>query len=336
MGTLMKALVYTAPQVLEYSDQPMPKPGQGESLIQVLAAGICGSDMHAWHGHDARRVPPLILGHEVAGVVLEGRLKGKTVTMNPLIVCGECDYCRAGKDNLCRNRTMIGMTRPGGFAQYITIPDHCLVAADEGVPVARVAVTEPTAVCVHAVNLAARLPNIRPLAEQNVLIIGAGSVGVLTALILRQRGVGEITVCETNAVRARSAASATGAIVIDPVATPPGEKAYHCIFDAVGSTATRTLSTASVMDAGTIVHVGLQEASGPFDARRITLGEITFAGVYTYTMREFEHALELLSGDDLGDFAWIHEHALADGSRCFHLIDDGTTEAGKIVLRPFP
>ena len=334
MSQSMKALVYTAPKTMEYRDAPLPTPAVGESLIRIQAAGICGSDMHAWHGHDARRTPPLILGHEVAGVVAAGKFQGRTVTMNPLIVCGHCEYCRAGKDNLCVNRTMIGMTRPGGFAQYLTIPDPCLVLADDQTPLKRIAITEPTAVCLHAVELAERLPNIRPLAEQRVLIIGAGSVGILTALILRRKGVTDITMSETNPMRRRCAAAATGAQCIDPQSCDPPSRQYHTVFDAVGSVATRAVAVAGVKDAGVVAHIGLQQAAGAFDARRVTLGEITFAGVYTYTMAEFRRALTWLSGDGLGDFAWMQEAELADGGQWFRDIDRGAVEAGKVVLRP--
>ena len=334
MNAHMKALVYTSPKTMEYREAPMPMPGEGESLIRIEAAGICGSDMHAWHGHDPRRTPPMILGHEVAGTVVQGKQAGRKVTMNPLIVCGHCEYCRAGRDNLCANRTMIGMTRPGGFAQFITIPDHCLVPIDGDVDIARAAGTEPTAVCLHAIHVAKAQPNIRDLPDQRVLIIGAGSVGIMTALLLRTFGVLDITIAETNPHRRLTARNATGAHVIDPLQKAVEDKTFHGVFDCVGATSTRAASLAGVKDGGYVIHVGLQQAGGEFDARRVTLGEIVFAGVYTYTMAEFREALELLSGNDLGDFAWMHEDALQGGGECFHAIDQGSTLAAKIVLRP--
>ena len=105
----MKALVYTAPNEVTYRDEPEPSAAPGEVKIRVDAVGICGSDMHAYHGHDPRRNPPLILGHELAGEILEGPGKGRRATVNPLITCGYCEYCKQGRDNLCANRTMIGM-----------------------------------------------------------------------------------------------------------------------------------------------------------------------------------------------------------------------------------
>ena len=186
------------------------------------------------------------------------------------------------------------------------MPDQYLIEADSTVPLKNVAITEPTTVCLHAVELVQRLPNLRLLAEQRILIFGAGSVDILTALILRHKGAADITISESNPLRRRSAQHAYGVRVIDPLATAPDERDYHTVFDAVDSTLTRGVSTASVKYAGVIIHIGPQNAAGEFDARRITLGAILFAGVYTYTMAEFERALDLLSGDELGDFAWMY------------------------------
>ncbi|HVB47477.1 MAG TPA: alcohol dehydrogenase catalytic domain-containing protein, partial [Burkholderiales bacterium] len=118
----MKALVYTGPREVVYRDEAEPALSAGEVVIRIDAAGICGSDMHAYHGHDPRRVPPLILGHELAGEIVAGPDTGKRVTVNPLITCGRCEYCVQGRNNLCANRGMVGMSRPGAFAQYMSIP----------------------------------------------------------------------------------------------------------------------------------------------------------------------------------------------------------------------
>jgi alcohol dehydrogenase len=116
----MKALVYTGPEELAYRDEPDPIADRDDVLIRIDAVGICGSDMHAWHGHDPRRVPPMILGHELAGEIVAGPGAGSRVTVDPIINCGHCEYCLQGRDNLCANRRMIGMNRPGGFAQFVT------------------------------------------------------------------------------------------------------------------------------------------------------------------------------------------------------------------------
>ena len=105
----MKALVYTGKEQLEYKEFKNPSVVSGESIVKVSASGICGSDMHAYRGKDERRVPPLILGHEISGLIQEGANKGKSVVLNPLITCGDCDYCNSGSEHLCNKRVLLGM-----------------------------------------------------------------------------------------------------------------------------------------------------------------------------------------------------------------------------------
>ena len=152
----MKALVYTATREAELREEPEPEPRPGEALVRVEAVGICGSDMHAWHGHDPRRIPPLILGHEACGEVLEGAAAGSRVVLNPLIACGACRDCREGRTNLCGKRDLIGLRRPGAFAERVAIPEGNLIPVPEGMAAAAAALTEPCATAWHALALAAR------------------------------------------------------------------------------------------------------------------------------------------------------------------------------------
>ena len=127
----MKALVYTQPDEMLLREQPDPRAGEQEVVLKIDAVGICGSDMHAFHGHDPRRLPGLVLGHEFSGTIVESRSAahpvGARVTGNPLITCGRCEYCISGRDNLCAHRTMVGMTRPGAFAEFMAIPGASLI-----------------------------------------------------------------------------------------------------------------------------------------------------------------------------------------------------------------
>ena len=143
----MKALVYTQPNEVQWQDQPEPTLAPEEVVLRIDAVGICGSDMHAYHGHDPRRLPGLVMGHEFCGTVVEtasARVpKGRRVTGNPLITCGYCDYCVQGRNNLCSNRTMVGMTRPGAYAQYMSIPAASLVDIPQDMSAVTAALTEP-------------------------------------------------------------------------------------------------------------------------------------------------------------------------------------------------
>ncbi|NIA69987.1 alcohol dehydrogenase catalytic domain-containing protein [Pelagibius litoralis] len=328
----MKALVYTATKQTEYRDEPEPQPENGEALVRIEAVGICGSDMHAWHGHDPRRVPPLILGHEACGTVLEGSNPGTRVVLNPLITCGLCRYCVEGRSNLCPSRDLIGMRRPGAFGERIAIPENNLIAVPDGMDPAHAALTEPCATAWHALALAARAA-WRPLAESRALVIGGGSVGLLGALILKTWGAAEVRLAETNALR-RETATAAGLDAFDPIAEPAVPAGFDLVLDAVGMVATRRAATQTVAPGGVVAHVGLQEPAGDFDARSVTLSEITFVGVYTYTETDLRASLAALQDGRLGSLNWIDQRPLAEGGRAFEDLDAGRSSAAKVILRP--
>lgn len=330
----MKALVYTAPNEVTYRDEADPALAAGEVVLRIDAVGICGSDMHAYHGHDPRRNPPLVLGHEFAGTVVEGPGKGRRYTGNPLITCGHCEYCIQGRNNLCSNRTMVGMTRPGAFAEYMSIPQSTLVEIPEGMDAVRAALTEPAATAVHAIHLAQR-SLVRPLAECRVLVIGGGAIGLLSALLLHSHGCRGIVLAETNALR-RASAAATGCCEpFDPLAgSGPAESSCDFVVDAVGAKATRAAALRAVKPGGVVLHIGLQDWASEIDMRKLTLAEITLVGTYTYSTADLRSAVKGLATGVFGDLAWVEERALSAGSEAFRDLHEGRSAAAKIVLRP--
>jgi alcohol dehydrogenase len=328
----MKALVYTAVQTTEYRDEPEPVLGPDDALVHVEAVGICGSDMHAWHGHDPRRVPPLILGHEACGTVIEGPGPGTRVVLNPLITCGVCACCQTGRSNLCQSRDLIGMRLPGAFAEHIALPARNLIPVPADMDPARAALTEPCATAWHALALAARAA-WRPLPESRALVIGGGSVGLLAGLILKAWGAREVRLAETNQLRRETAARA-GLDVFDPLAAPAAAARYDLVLDAVGSVATRASAIAAVSPGGVISHVGLQDWAGEFDARTLTLQEVTLVGVYTYTEADLRASLAALHDGRLGSLDWVEERPLSLGGEAFDDLHANRTPAAKIILRP--
>jgi alcohol dehydrogenase len=328
----MKALIYTATEETQYRDAPEPEPRPGDALVSIEAVGICGSDMHAWHGHDPRRVPPLILGHEACGIVLDGPEPGVRVVFNPLITCGACEYCLSGRSNLCAARELIGMRLPGAFAERVALPARNLIPVPPGMDPATAALTEPCATAWHALALAARA-SMRPLAECAALVIGGGSVGLLGGLILKAWGARHVHLAETNPLR-RETAAAAGLDAFDPLAAPAEAAAYDLVLDAVGAVATRSASLTAVRPGGVIAHVGLQDWAGEFDARSLTLSEVTLIGVYTYTDADLRASLAALHDGRLGALDWIEERPLAEGGQAFQDLDAGRTPAAKIILRP--
>ncbi|MBB3190510.1 alcohol dehydrogenase catalytic domain-containing protein [Halomonas cerina] len=328
----MQALYYVGPEQLELRETEEVPLAEGESRVRIQATGICGSDLHAFHGHDPRRQPPLILGHEAAGEVVEGALAGKRVTMNPLIVCGRCDYCLSGRQNLCSNRTMIGMTRAGSFAESLTIPDHCLIELPETLSPVAAALTEPAATALHGIQRLERSLS-RPLAEARVLVIGAGAIGLLAGLMLRQRGVRTLRLADTNPLR-RQTAQEAGLETFDPRDHIPPEASVEAVFDCVGAAATRDMAVAAVRPGGAIMHLGLQDNEGSLDVRAITLKEIAFLGAYTYTATDLRATVELLDSGALGDLSWVETRRLQEGAEAFADLVAGRTAAAKVVLLP--
>jgi alcohol dehydrogenase len=327
----VKALVYTAPNEVTYRDEPPPSRGADEVLLQIDAAGICGSDMHAYHGHDPRRVPPLILGHELSARVVEGPGEGRRVTVNPLITCGRCEYCAQGRDNLCAHRTMIGMTRAGGFAELMTTAASSVVDVPQDISVRAAALTEPAATALHAVAIATRAL-ARPLPECSVLVLGGGAIGMLATLLLRSYGVRRVSVGEINALRRTSLAKATNAHVYDPAREQPS--GADLVLDAVGAKATRNAALSAVKPGGVVMHVGLLDWASEIDMRKLTLAEITLIGTYTYTTADLRAAVAALAAGAFGDLAWVEERPLAEGAAAFRDLHEGRSAAAKIILRP--
>ncbi len=331
---MMKALVYTDTQEIQYRDEPDPVVPRDEALVKIEAVGICGSDMHAYHGHDARRVPPLILGHEAAGRVQNGQHAGKRVVLNPLITCGHCGFCLAGRSNLCIERELIGMRRAGAFAQYINIPERNLLHIPEQMDAVTASLTEPAATSLHAIVLAERVA-YRPISELRVLIIGGGSIGVFAALILKHKGCTSVVLGDTNAFRRTTAEQLNCCEVYDPLGKAlPEAGSFDIVIDAVGSGRTRAAASQMVKTGGIISHVGLQDSEPGLDTRRLTLEEITFLGNYTYSVIDLRASIELLHCGALGALDWVQKRPLSEGSQAFREIHEGRAASPKIVLQP--
>jgi len=333
----MKALVYTQPCEVVLQTLGQPELFADEVVLQIEAVGICGSDMHAWHGHDPRRKPGLVLGHEFVGKIKESAAAGFDVgtrwTGNPLIVCGACNYCVQGRNNLCSNRTMVGMTRAGAYAEYMSIPASSLVAIPQDMPSTTAALTEPAATAWHAINLSVAAL-FRPIHECRVLVIGGGAIGMLAALLLRHLGVPQLVVSELNAGRRQTLAKAVGCEAIDPRETPINESSFEFVIDAVGAKATRNQALSAIAPGGVMMHVGLQDWASEIDMRKLTLAEITLLGTYTYTTADLRATVNALHRGVFGSLDWVEERTLAEGQQAFLDIDTGVSASPKIILRP--
>ena len=333
----MQALVYTQANEMQLQQRDAPEAAPGEVVLRIDAVGICGSDLHAYHGHDPRRLPGLVLGHEFAGTVLTSASApwsaGQRVTGNPLITCGHCDYCRQGRDNLCAHRSMVGMTRPGAFAEAMGIPGRCLIALPESLDSVAAALTEPAATALHAIHLSQK-SLLRPLPECRVLVLGGGAIGMLAALLLRHYGVDRIELAEVNPARRASVEQHARCAAFDPRARSADDNGFDCVIDAVGSALTRSAALAAVKPGGVVMHIGLQDWASEIDMRKLTLAEITLLGSYTYTAVDLRATVAALARGVFGDLSWVERRPLAQGAQAFDDLHHGRVASAKVVLLP--
>ncbi len=325
----MKALIYDGVETLGFRDVPDPVAAPGEHLIRIDAVGICGSDMHAYLGHDARRPAPLILGHEAAGVVIGGSRDGERVTINPLVTCTQCPACKAGRENLCTTRQIISMPpREGAFAQYVAMPARNLVTVPAHTSMEHAALAEPLAVSWHAARLGIRA--LHPGGTPTALVLGGGAIGLAAALALRAQGITDIAIVEPNADRAAFLSDVCKETILGH---PTGQ--YDMVVDAVGYSATRATASEIAKPGGVIVHIGLGEDLGGLDIRRMTLQEITFIGTYTYTAQDFRDTAKAIFDGRFGALDWIQQRPLSQGAAAFADLRSGKVAHPKIVLHPW-
>ena len=332
----MHALVYTGTQELVYREEKNPKIINGESIVKVSASGICGSDMHAYHGKDNRRVPPLILGHEISGIIDKGKFAGKKVILNPLITCGKCDYCSNKREHLCNKRIILGMNKPierqGGFAEYVSIPKQNVYELPKALDMKEAPIAEPTAVALHAVELGERELS-KTLKKSKALIIGGGAIGLLSGLILSKvKHCKEIIIVDLNEKRLGECFKYLDALTAKPEDKSIIDNSFDIVFDTVGMEVTRQQAIKAIKPGGVIIHIGLTEPRGSFDFRKTTLQEIIFIGTYCYTNRDFEKTLSILNNKEIGSLKWIEYRNLKDGPSAFKEIHDGSCTAPKIIL----
>ena len=327
----MKALVYTGAEKLVYQDVNEPCVKQGEVLIKVMSVGICGSDMHAYLGHDERRPAPLILGHEVAGVIVNSQQTQQRVTVNPLVTCMQCDYCLSERTNLCQQRQILSMPpREGGFAEYVSVPSRNLFAIEDQLSFQQAALAEPIAVCWHAVRLARE--NLQTdFTNLRILILGGGAIGLGSALVCQHFNADQIHIAETNPLR-HDILQASGPFeIFNPIDSNPS-CSFDLVIDAYGGTKTQQLASQWVGPGGIIVNIGLAGGQVGLDIRRMTLQDISFIGSYTYTESDFEQTVSAINNNQLGKLDWFQAYGLDQGSQLFEKINAGQMPYPKVIL----
>jgi 2-desacetyl-2-hydroxyethyl bacteriochlorophyllide A dehydrogenase len=337
----MKALVLTGPEMLEMQDLPEPTAGEGEAIVRVSSAGICGSDIHGFLGHSPRRRPPLVLGHEAVGTVaavhesVNNVTLGQRVYINPLISCGTCEACRSGRENTCTLWRLLGMDRvQGAYAEYVAVPAAQLQPIPGSITDRDAVLAEPFANLVHCIRISMQAtPN-------TMAIFGAGTMGNLALQLAKLRGIDQVFVADTNAQRLE-AARHLGATVIDSNGNDPIEKiraetdgrGVDYALDAVGVTATRRAAAAVVRRGGRIALLGLGENESSLPFIELIRSEIAIFTTFAYTPADFRESIQHIEAKRVTLCPWSETRPLSEGQACFDKMTHAPGATLKLILR---
>ena len=322
----MKALALAGVERLELCDIAPPVPREGEVLLRVTVAGICGSDVHGFLGHSPRRKPPLVLGHEVVGVVAQRHPSvndiavGQRVYVNPLISCGRCAACIAGRQNTCANWRLLGMDNlNGAYAQYVAVPASQVRAIPGDVPDAMAVWAEPLANLVHCFRISMHEH------PGSIAIFGAGTMGALAVMMARLRGVGRILVVDRIEERL-DAAKQLGADrvfhsdepdVVRKIRDETGGAGVDYVLDAVGVSATRRAAAAVCRRGGRMAFLGLGENESSLPFIEMIRNEQAIFTTFAYTPGDFLDSIRLIESGRVRLERWTDTRTLDEGQACF-------------------
>jgi threonine dehydrogenase-like Zn-dependent dehydrogenase len=327
----MRALVYTAPKKMLMENRPRPAVRENEVEIAVNAAGICGSDISGFLGHSRRRIPPLVLGHELVGRTPEG----KRVVANPLIHCGHCAACLSGEQNLCSSWRLLGLDRTEGcYAEYVSLPNSHLYQIPDELSDARAVMAEPLANIVHLFRIAAPAPFFR------MGIVGGGTMGSLALLVARRLGVREILVQDLSDARLRVARQMGAAASVNTSNEEGKAEARRfagngldLVLDASGVGAARQAAFDLCRPGGTVVLLGMGAEKSEIDFVTSIRKEHRVVMSFAYTPADFERSLSLLIGGEIDLTPWTVEMTLEEGQQAFDRITTNPGDTLKILLR---
>jgi L-iditol 2-dehydrogenase len=330
-----------APQQFSIEQSGTTQPGVDEVAVRVLECGICGSDLKMWSGTHAFLRPPLVMGHEIYGRVADSGSSdlavGTPVAVFPPVGCGRCLHCASGREQLCEEMEFFGGQRPGGFADQVIVPTANTLPIPLGVPEGLRVLIEPLSVAIHGVVRGAPSP------DERAVVLGAGTIGVLTALVLRSRGLDRVLVLDPLEER-RSYARRLGFETADP-STEPILQAVHrivrpegadCVFDCAGAgRAVLGAALAATRKGGRTIVVGNAPPDLELDGLALQRGERSLIGVLMYDLADFHTAMELLGGEtftglDPGDL--IARYSLDRIGDAFNEAKRGQTPALKAVV----
>jgi len=339
----MKALVWSAAETMDWEERERPVPGIDEVLVRVEIVGICGSEIEGYLGHNSLRKPPLIMGHEFCGMVEEagnavsGNWLGKKVVVNPLLFCGQCNSCRKGLTQLCEQRKIIGIHQPGAFAQWVIVPAQALVEVPVSLNAISAALAEPLACSLRATR---RAMERHPFA--NVVVFGAGGIGLLCAMTANLLGASKVMIVDTNAERLEmchsigitETANARENRLEERVRETFASKGVDVVIDAAGFQPTREAAVKLLNPGGTLMNIGLGIDVTELPINDTIRSEIEILASFCYTRQDFQDAVDLLIAGKINEVGWTEMRLLSEGNQAFADLVSGKVTSGKILLHP--
>jgi L-iditol 2-dehydrogenase len=332
----VRALVYTVAHELEICEVAAPQPAADEVVVRVEAAGICGSDVHGVASRSGRRIPPLVMGHELVGEVVGAggtagaEWVGRRVAVNPQIPCADCEVCRSGRENVCGRRGLVGGTRAGGLGELVGVPTRCLHGLPDGLDWIDAVVAEPLATCVHGLNL------VPQRFVATVVVLAGGSIGILAAALLRAIGTPRVILSEPHE-RRRAYAEAFADVVVAPadlsdmVRTETRGHGVDLSIDAVGVDGTRRASLDVLGRTGTALWLGMEAPRAELPGFDVVVNEQRIQGSFAYTDVEFAQAVRMLGTTGIGS-ALSRDILTLDEGR--HVLERLVAGAAMAALKP--
>ena len=332
---------------LNVTDFDQPKVGAKDVLVQVRACGICGSDIHGYDGSSGRRIPPLVMGHEAAGVVAEvgetvtAFKPGDHVTFDSTVSCGECYFCRRGNINLCDNRMVLGVScgeyrRHGAFAEFVSVPQHICYRLPKDLPFEHAAMIEAVSVAVHAAN---RTP---VTLGDTAVVVGSGMIGLLAIQAIRLAGCSQVIAVDLDSGRLEKAKQlgADVGLKADEVDVPEevrkltDGRGADVVLEVVGATATIKTAIESARKGGSITLVGNLAPNVEMPLQSIVTRELSVYGTCA-SSGEYPACIDLLaSGAIRVDDMITATASLDEGVDWFARLYAGEPGAMKVILDP--
>jgi L-iditol 2-dehydrogenase len=342
----LKALLYTAPYTLEHTDWPEPQVGDDDILVRVKACGICGSDVAGHTGKTGRRLPPLIMGHEAAGVVertgkrVKGFAPGERICFDSTVYCNQCPACKKGLFNRCVKRQVLGVSVPefkrhGAFAEFVTVPHWICAKLPEGMSFVQACLLEPASIGTHAANR----PQIS--SGDTIAVLGAGTIGLFILQAARLRGATAIA-CDINDFRLDLAKQVGADACInsakinlkDEIQKRTDGRGADATFEAVGFGETFRQAISITKTGGAVVAVGNLQKETEFNLQELVSRELTFIGSYA-SAGEFRTCIDLIATGKINVGPLVSEVLpLQEGPAAFKRLLEGKEHLLKIVLEP--